>query len=383
MLRQLCDTKKGCPIAKDGGRTAYIIFTSGSTGTPKGVPISVDNLENFIRWVTGIPVVAAMQSGVVFNQAAFSFDLSVADIYISLILGHTLFGCTQHEQQDLALLFQRLQHSGSTMLVCTPTFLQLCLSDAAFNRALLPNMQVVFVCGEVLPAKTAEKLLGRFSGIKLLNAYGPTEATCAVAAVQITKAMLSCLVLPAGEIQHAAVCISVMNGKAELPAGTYGEIVLQGDSVSNGYLNGPSRTFTGHKTYRTGDIGKIENGYLYCCGRIDEQIKYKGYRVEPMEIETCMNAIPGIARAVVLPIEGRDNKILMLAAFAQKTRAITAGEVKVQLAQRLPHYMVPKTILLLDQMPMNINGKCDKKALKEMLLGGRNGERNPAAGMRA
>jgi len=372
-LRQIYAAKKDCPIAKDGGRTAYVTFTSGSTGTPKGVPISVDNLENFIQWVTGIPAVAALPAGVVFNQAAFSFDLSVADIYISLVLGHTLFACAQHEQQDLALLFQRLKLSGSTLLICTPTFLQLCLTDAAFSRALLPNLQVVFLCGEVLPVKTAKKLLGRFSGIKLLNAYGPTEATCAVAAVQITEAMLSRPALPAGEIRHAAVRISVVDGEAELPAGACGEIVLQGDSVSDGYLSGPSRPFAGHKTYRTGDIGKIENGYLYCCGRIDEQIKYKGYRIEPMEIEACISEINGIACAVVLPIEGRDNKILMLAAFAQKTREITAEEVKTQLAQKLPPYMVPKVILFLDQMPMNANGKCDKNALKEIFSSGRNG----------
>lgn len=383
MLRQLCNTKKACPIATDDNRTAYIIFTSGSTGTPKGVPISVHNLGHFIQWVTGIPAVAAMQNGVVFNQAAFSFDLSVADIYIALVLGHTLFACTQHEQQDLALLFQRLQCSGSTLLVCTPTFLQLCLSDAAFGRALLPKLQAVFLCGEVLPAQTAQKLLGRFAGIALINAYGPTEATCAVAAVQITEAMLSGPALPAGEIQCAAVRITIMGGETALPAGAYGEIVLQGDSVSNGYLGADSPAFMGNNTYSTGDIGKIENGYLYCRGRIDEQIKYKGYRVEPREIEACMNDMKGVAGAVVLPIAGRGNKILMLAAFAQKTQDITAAGVKMQLAQRLPPYMVPKTILLLDQMPMNANGKCNKKALKEMLLGGRNGERDTAAGMRA
>lgn len=159
MLRQLCNAKKACPIATDDSRTAYIIFTSGSTGTPKGVPVSVHNLGHFIQWVTGIPAVAAMQNGVVFNQAAFSFDLSVADMYIALVLGHTLFACTQHEQQDLALLFQRLQCSGSTLLVCTPTFLQLCLSDAAFSRALLPKLQTVFLCGEVLPAKRPKNCL--------------------------------------------------------------------------------------------------------------------------------------------------------------------------------------------------------------------------------
>jgi Non-ribosomal peptide synthetase modules and related proteins len=372
-LWQICDSKNECLISEDGSRTAYVIFTSGSTGTPKGVPISINNLDHFINWVTSIPAVSILENGIVFNQVAFSFDLSVADLYISLVRGHTLFASARHEQQDLALLFQRLKLSGSMLIVCTPTFIQMCLSDAAFNRELLPDLQVVFLCGEVFPVKTAEKLFDRFPGIKLINAYGPTEATCAVAAVEITEEMFPCPALPVGEINHAAVRISIMDGEKELPDGECGEIMLHGDSVSSGYLGESCRPFAGDKNYLTGDIGKIQNGYLYYSGRIDEQIKYKGYRIEPMEIECCINEIEGIVNAIVIPVEGRHQKIVMLVAFAEKTEDITADSIKMELSKKLPYYMIPKTIIFIDQIPMNSNGKCDRKALMEIFYHGRNG----------
>lgn len=372
ILIKLCSIKNECPLIYNENNIAYIIFTSGSTGTPKGVSISIKNLDNFINWSTNILAISSVKNATVFNQAAFSFDLSVADIYISLVQGHTLFASTHHEQEDLALLFKRLKESNCSLIVCTPTFMQMCLCDCDFNRELLPMLKVVFFCGEVLTVKIAQKLTDRFLGIRIINAYGPTEATCAVIAVEITEGMMQKPSLPIGQIDNSAVEISIVDGEKELSNSVCGEIMLHGASISSGYLLQKSHSIISDNYYHTGDIGKIENGFLYYYGRMDEQIKYKGYRIELTEIELCINDIDGIANAVVVPIEGHDDKILMLIAFVRVTKEITSDDIKAELSKKLPRYMIPKSILIVDKIPMNQNGKCDRKALKEGFFNGAN-----------
>lgn len=334
-----------CPLPDDPNRIAYEIFTSGSTGTPKLVEVSLSNLEHFLRWASALPEIGAVLGGTAVGQAAWSFDLSVADLYLSLLGGGTHVALTGEEKEDFAALFRRLEESDLSLLVATPSFLRLCLTEPSFGPARLPRLRTVFSCGEVLPPAAARRLLDRFPGVALLNAYGPTEATCAVCAVPISREMCTGP-LPIGVIGEGAVDISLEEG----------EIVLTGASVSPRF---------GGK-YSTGDLGYVENGLIYWAGRRDLQLKYKGYRLEPARIEGELEALPQVERAAVLPRRDGAGQVKGLTAFVEGT-GLEPETLAQALADRLPPYQIPGQWKLLDRLPLTPNGKCDRKRLEEML----------------
>ena len=333
------------PLPNDPDHIAYQIFTSGSTGTPKGVEVSLGNLEHFLRWASALPDVAAVLGGTAVGQASWSFDLSVADLYLSLLGGGTHVALTGGEKGDFAALFRRLEVSDPSLLVVTPSFLRLCLTDPSFGPAKLPRLRTVFSCGEVLPPAAARRLLDRFPGVALLNAYGPTEATCAVCAVPISREMCTGP-LPIGIVGEGAVDISLEEG----------EIILTGASVAPRF---------GGK-YSTGDLGYVENGLLYWAGRRDLQLKYKGYRLEPARIEGALEALPQVERAAVLPRRDGAGQVKGLTAFVEGT-GLEPEKLAQALAERLPPSQIPGQWRLLDRMPLTHNGKCDRKRLEEML----------------
>ena len=337
-----------CEMAEDTDRTAYLLFTSGSTGGPKQVAVSVSNLDHFLCWARTLPGVAGAAAGVVAGQAAYTFDLSVADLYLALTCGGTHLALRKEELSEPAALFRQLGLWGANLLVCTPSLLRLCLLDSAFTPALLPELKAVFSCGEVLPHRTAGRLLERFPGIRLFNAYGPTECTCAVCAAEITRDQCTG-VLPVGVLSGAAANISLEKG----------EIVIRGESVAPAY----------GETYHTGDLGHVRHGRLYWDGRKDFQIKFKGYRIEPAEIEAALESLEGVGRAAVLPRRDSSGQVRGLTAFIEGDCG--REELAAALQKRLPAYMVPGEWRFLQQIPLNDRGKCDRRALEEMLYGGR------------
>ena len=334
-----------CPFPDDPHRIVYEIFTSGSTGTPKLVEVSLSNLEHFLRWASALPEIAPVLGGTAVGQAAWSFDLSVADLYLSLLGGGTHVALTPAEKEDFPALFRRLEKSDLSLLVATPSFLRLCLTEPSFGPARLPKLRTVFSCGEVLPPAAARRLLDRFPGVALLNAYGPTEATCAVCAVPISREMCGGP-LPIGTVGEGAVDISLEEG----------EIVLTGDSVSPRF---------GGK-YSTGDLGYVENGLLYWAGRRDLQLKYKWYRLEPARIEGALEALPQVERAAVLPRRDRTGQVKGLTAFVEGA-GLEPEKLAQALGDLLPPYQIPGQWRVLDRLPLTPNGKCDRKRLEEML----------------
>lgn len=347
---------------------AYILFSSGSTGQPKGIPVPRRALRNFARWITSLPALALHPGETVVGQAAFSFDLSLADLVLSFCSQGRLVSLSREDQADLARLFAQLEKSSAAILVCTPTFLELCLCDKEFAPALLPKLRVVFCCGEVLPRPVAEKFRRRFPGTTLLNAYGPTEAACAVCAVN-TADMLDTFPegpLPVGLVADAAVQIAALDSTGQvLPEGETGELALQGESVFAGYLPGSGNARFSDGWYHTGDRGFVKAGHVWCTGRLDDQLKYCGWRIEPGEVEAALLAIPQVERAAVLPQRAEDGRVRRLCAFlqAKESARLSDEDIRGLLAECLPAYMLPCRFFWLDTLPVTENGKCDRAQL--------------------
>lgn len=339
--------------------TVYIIFTSGSTGEPKGVPISASNLNNFINWISVLGPLDGYKNARVFNQAAFSFDLSVADIFYSMCNGHTLVAGNIFSDSVVSDIFNVFEKEKIEIAVMTPTFMKLCLLNTDFTAEKLPDFKCVYFCGEILENKTVKSLFERFPKLQVINAYGPTEATSAVSGIVITPETADTEdVLPVGDATSSAVDIVIEND----------EIVLKGKSVFNGYLCGIKGGFyteNGINCYRTGDLGYYFNGRLYCKGRKDSQIKYKGYRIELTDIENNIKTVSGVKDCVVTA--GYFGKIVKsIHAFVLVEKNTTIEYIKQELGKKLPDYMIPKTFRILASFPVNANGKTDRKALEAM-----------------
>lgn len=358
----------------------YIIFTSGSTGKPKGVQITRDCLDNFIAWGTSLCTNASAEGYTFINQAPFSFDLSVMDLYLSLSCGGTEFALSKPLLESMSTLFERLKSSNATIWVSTPSFVEMCLADPSFNESLLPGMRTFLFCGETLTNRTAERLIEGFPKAEVYNTYGPTESTVAVTGVLVTPEVSQTYApLPVGVAKPGTHIRIVDEQGNDAEPGEKGEIVIVGDSVSVGYFHDEERTAKAfsiyemdgatYRSYRTGDEGYLKDGLLFYSGRIDLQIKLHGYRIELEDIEANIANLPGVERVAVLPIRKPDGTIRSLTAFlVMGSPASSFGRQDIKdlrnlLAESIPSYMIPKRIRIVDDLPVTNNGKVDRKKL--------------------
>ncbi|MGI8353051.1 D-alanine--poly(phosphoribitol) ligase subunit 1 [Niallia circulans] len=356
----------------------YIIYTSGSTGNPKGVQITAANLQSFTDWMTGdFP----LGEGKVFlNQAPFSFDLSVMDFYPALQSGGTIHTLEKEVSNKPKLLFENLSHSSIQIWTSTPSFVQMCFPNPDFNQKMLPELELFLFCGEVLPLAVATELKERFPKARIFNTYGPTEATVAVTSIEITEELLAEeKALPVGYPKSDMRVFVLDELDNPLLEGEKGELILAGPSVSKGYLGEPQLTekafgmINGMNAYRTGDAGFIQDGVVYCQGRMDYQIKLHGYRMELEEIEFHLNQSEYIKTAIIIPYAPNEEIEYLIAAVVpenhdfDKEFKLTAA-IRKDLALRLPAYMIPRKFTYHSSIPMTINGKVDRKKMKEEVL---------------
>ena len=356
----------------------YILFTSGSTGEPKGVIITLACLEHFITWMLAEQRFA--ETGEVFlNQAPFSFDLSVMDLYCSLATGGTLFSISRDLVANPKKLYRTLADSGVTTWVSTPSFAQMCLVEEKFGEAMMPRVLRFLFCGETLAPQTAARLLKRFPRAQVWNTYGPTEATVATTSVRIDAAILEKYSpLPVGRVMPGTEIFVVNENREVLPANERGEIIIAGPNISAGYLARPNLTADaffpcrGQRAYRTGDLGRFRDNLLFFEGRIDEQIKLSGYRIEPGDVEANLRALASVRDAVVIPVI-KDGAVQSLAAFVvlaardEASHFDLSHKVRNELSKRLPTYMLPRKFVSVDAFPMTANGKVDRASLAKSL----------------
>jgi D-alanine--poly(phosphoribitol) ligase subunit 1 len=367
-------TKRGV----QGDEPFYILFTSGSTGEPKGVIITLACLEHFITWM--LAEQRFTELGEVFlNQAPFSFDLSVMDLYCSLATGGTLFSISRDRIANPKELYGALASSGVTTWVSTPSFAQMCLVEERFSEAMLPCVRRFIFCGETLTPQTAAHLLKRFPRAEVWNTYGPTEATVATTSIRVDAGILERYSpLPVGRAMPGTEILIVNGNREVLPANERGEIIIAGPNVSPGYLARPNLTadaffqYRGQRAYRTGDFGRFRDNLLFFEGRMDEQIKLSGYRIELGDVEANLRALAIVRDAVVIPVIKGDTvpslaAFVVLAARDDASHFDLSHRIRTQLSERLPRYMLPRKFVFLDAFPMTANGKVDRGRLAKSL----------------
>jgi D-alanine--poly(phosphoribitol) ligase subunit 1 len=264
--------------------------------------------------------------------------------------------------------------------VSTPSFARLCLAERSFDESMLPALRRFLFCGETLPPDLAASLLDRFPGAEVWNTYGPTEATCATTSVRVDRALLAREgPLPVGRTKPGTKILVVGEEGIPAPAGSRGEIVIAGPNVSVGYLGRPDSSaqaffeLDGVRAYRTGDQGRFEGDMLFFEGRADDQVKLHGYRVELGDVEANLRALSRVREAVVVPVlkDGVPDSlaafvVLEGGAFGESPAQVTSA-LRAELRDRLPVYMLPRRVELVDALPTNLNGKTDRRRLAEML----------------
>ncbi|MGQ3014782.1 MAG: AMP-binding protein [Flavobacteriales bacterium] len=352
---------------REGDPLVYLIFTSGSTGEPKGVQISTEAVQSFIRWMS--TDFGFSDRDVFVNVAIFSFDLSVYELMTFGALGATLLLNDRSTTENPELFLERIQKHGGTVWVSTPSFAFIYSRIGAEEK--VSSLRFFLFCGEVLPHPLAAALCKAFPEAAVYNTYGPTEATVATTLVRIDEAVLE---------KYNPLPVGYPKPESRLLIED-GEIVIVGKNVSVGYLNRPDLNaqkfvpLDGERAFRTGDKGYFQDDMLFCSGRSDDQVKLHGYRIELNEITSQINrlAFVGQAETIALQRNGEVKKIVSLVELkpgTQETERELLRQIGEALAQTLPVYMIPSDIRIIERIPLNQNGKADKKQLTEIYLNG-------------
>ena len=358
----------------------YILFTSGSTGKPKGVQISKNNLDSFTEWFTEYLEVGNENKSIL-NQPSYSFDLSVMPVYLGLINGKKLFSLSKKTLENMKETFNELKKSDMRLWISTPAFAAMCMQDDSFNNELMPNIETMYFIGEILPTKLVIDIRERFPSVRIINSYGPTEATVAITGIDITEEITrDNKELPIGYPMEGSIIKILDDNNNEVKDQEKGEITIYSKSVSKGYYNNDEMTAKvffnevidgkEYRAYKTGDLGYYKDGVLYFCGRKDFQIKLNGFRIELEDIENNLRKVSNIKNTIVLPVY-RDEKVSHLVAFVileEETGLSNLKntlKIKDELKKYIPTYMIPKNIKVLKEFPMNNNDKVDRKRLME------------------
>ena len=347
-----------------GDRLAYVLFTSGSTGTPKGVEVTHGGLANLVRSSADI-IPRREDTGL--HHAPLEFDMSALEIWGALANGARL-AISPPGYPDPAALGRLIADRGVTIAIVSPGLLNELVEIAAPDLA---DMRLLVAGGDVLSPQLATAVRDALPTLRLLNAYGPTETTVVATSFEVDG--LDGSPLPIGRALAGARLYVLDEAGVPVPEGESGELWIGGPGVARGYRNDRERTaerfrqnpFDPGRMYRTGDRTRLRpDGELMFLGRVDDQVKVGGQRIEPGEIEQALEGHPDVFEAAAVAREDvpGHRRLVAYAALRQGATA-SADELREHLASRLPPYMVPGSIAVLDALPRNERGKIDRAAL--------------------
>ncbi|HEY7416761.1 MAG TPA: amino acid adenylation domain-containing protein, partial [Ktedonobacteraceae bacterium] len=349
---------------------AYIIYTSGSTGYPKGVMSTHRNVCNRLLW--GQATYKLTSSDRVLQKTPYNFDVSVWEFFWPLTAGSCLVLLPPEEHRNSASLGRAMEEEQITTTHFIPSMLNVFLEHQ--DGSAYRHLKHVFCSGESLPSQTLERFSATMPG-QLHNLYGPTETSIEVSFWEIDPSVWRPLV-PIGRAISNSQLYVLDSQMRPLPGGVAGEIYIGGDGLARGYLHQPDLTagvflpnpFSSHpgeRLYRSGDRGRyLPNGAIEFLGRTDHQIKIRGFRIELGEIEATLNRHPEVQVSVVLAREEKPGERYLAAYVVPQVDATPAiSALRQHLRQCLPDYMVPAAFLLLDALPLTVNGKINRRAL--------------------
>ncbi|WP_067798497.1 non-ribosomal peptide synthetase [Actinomadura formosensis] len=363
---------------------AYVIFTSGSTGTPKGVVNTHRGLANYLAGLTGL--FGDDPDGAVLHNTPIAFDVSVGELLWPLVSGRKLVLPRASRIQEPEYLAQLISAERVTTCTFVPSTLRLFLShqDAGTCAGTLRD---VICIGEQLPADVAAKFERVLIGSRLHNHYGPAEAAIAVTAHQVEPGAGGGRV-PIGRALPGAR-VYVLDGSLNpVPAGTAGDLYISGVCLALGYLGRPGATAevflphpfeAGARIYRTGDVARWRpDGNLEYLGRADRQLKIRGQRVEPDEIESVLNGHPAVASCAVRGVSDDRGGVRIGAYIVCDQAEPSVADVRAYLFAKLPRHMVPVEYMFLPELPLGSTGKVSYSDLPDFASARPGGKRAPA-----
>ena len=354
-----------------GDNLAYVLYTSGSTGRPKGVKLPHRGLCN--RLSSGQRTYNITETDRFLHKASFSFDISFWEIFWPLSAGACVVMARPGGQRDAAYLVDLLSQKQITLAHFPPPMLQVMLDQTGLNE--YESLKRIFCGGETLPVELQDEFLAKMK-VSLHNQYGPTETSVSVTHWTCREDG-SARSVPIGHPFDNAYIYLLDKNLRIVPKGAIGELHVGGISLARGYLNLPDLTaerfipdpFSNHpgsRLYRTGDLARhLPGGEIAFLGRGDEQVKVRGYRIELGEVEGVMNEQEEVRDAVVVVKEDEvRGKLLVGYVVWKEGRQGRVEELKREMKEKLPEYMVPGIIEELEEMPMTPNGKVDRRGLR-------------------
>jgi amino acid adenylation domain-containing protein len=341
---------------------AYVLFTSGSTGVPKGVAIEHRSASTLIRWAQ-TAFCAHELTGTLFSSS-ICFDLSVFEIFVPLSVGGKIILAAN------ALALPSLPAAEEVTIVNTvPSVMHELL-----NMGAVPgSVHVINLAGETLTRQLVEAIYERTKVQKVYNLYGPTESTTYSTCSLVKRGEEVTLGQPIANTR-----VFILDSQRQLvPIGVTGELYLSGDGLARGYYERPDLTAERFirspfgqqddaRMYRTGDLCRfLQDGRVQYVGRVDDQVKIRGFRVELAEIESVLARHPAVRRCVVTAIEADPGNRLVAYIVPVSVQGISLGELRGFVKESLPEYMVPSSLVLLDELPLTARGKVDRRALSK------------------
>ncbi|MFI8007915.1 amino acid adenylation domain-containing protein [Streptomyces sp. NPDC086010] len=366
-LRDHPEHRPDVPVSP--GHLLHVIFTSGSTGTPKGVAVEHGSVTDYLDGVLE-RLGEDVQGGVFAVMSTIAADFAHTCFHAALTTGGTLHFVARETSMDPVALAGYLSDHPMDVIKLVPSHFELLAAHGDIG-AVLPRKLLMFA-GEALPWSIVERARAVRPGLRVQNHYGHTESTMVrmVCDIDDVPEGLRTGIVPLGRpVPNSTGYLADPDGRP-LPAGIPGEFLVGGPGVARGYIGAPELTarrfvtVDGERLYRSGDLLRMRpDGWVEFRGRVDDQVKVRGYRVEPGDVAEALRRLPGVVEAVVLPVGEGQAQALAAWVVRDPGRRLSSREVRTGLRERLPEYMVPASLTVLDRFPLTPNGKVDRAAL--------------------